>query len=195
MKLSTVMLLVACLLACAALLVAPVLAEARLDPASHETGSGSSEPVTAGASRAAPSHRSLAALAGWLAAEFGLAVDPLPRIGFLPAKHMSRMRVRAVASGHMTDGRDVVAIYDDDARTIYLPEGWTGGTSADTSILVHEMVHHAQNLAGARFECPQAREMLAYEAQSRWLATRGSDLARAFGVDAFTRLVLTSCGL
>lgn len=195
MKLSTVMLLVVWLLACAALLVAPVLADARPDPASHEAGSGTDDPVPAGASQAAPSHRALAALAGWLFAEFGFTVDPLPRVEFLPAKRLSLMRWRGAASGHMGDGRDIVAVYDDDARTIYLPEGWTGRTPAETSILVHEMVHHAQNLAGTRFECPQAREKPAYEAQSRWLGERGSDLEREFGIDGFTRLVLTSCGL
>jgi hypothetical protein len=57
------------------------------------------------------------------------------------------------------------------------------------------MVHHAQNLAGAKFECPQAREKLAYEAQGRWLEQKGSDLAQAFGIDGFTLLVLTNCGL
>jgi hypothetical protein len=136
-----------------------------------------------------------AAVADWLSAEFGLTVEPLPAIEFAPRKRMGRLRFRGAPSDHQGDGHDVVAVYDDDARTIYLPEGWTGGTAAETSVLVHEMVHHAQNLAGTKFECPQAREKLAYEAQGRWLAQKGSDLTQALGVDGFTLLVLTSCGL
>lgn len=136
-----------------------------------------------------------AAVADWLSVEFGLTVDPLPNIEFAPRKQMGLLRFRGVPSDHRGDGRDVVAIYDDEARTIYLPQGWTGGTPAEISVLVHEMVHHAQNLAGTKFECPQAREKLAYEAQGRWLAQKGSDLTQAFGVDGFTLLVLTNCGL
>ncbi len=64
----------------------------------------------------------------------------------------------------------------------------------EVSILVHEMVHHAQNLAGMKAECPQARERMAYEAQQRWLSRFGVDMAEAFGIDGFTLLVFTSCG-
>jgi len=86
-----------------------------------------------------------------------------------------------------------IALYDDEARTIYLPTGWTGATPAEFSILVHEMVHHLQNSAGAGFECPEAREKMAYESQARWLAMFGSDLAAGFGIDPLTLLVRTSC--
>ena len=94
----------------------------------------------------------------------------------------------------MNGGRDIVAVYDDDARTIYLPRDWTGRTVPEVFILVHEMVHHAQNLAGMKAECPHARERMAYEAQLRWLSRFGVDLAEAFGIDGFTLLVFTSCG-
>jgi hypothetical protein len=57
---------------------------------------------------------------------------------------------------------DTVAVYSDSAQTIYLPQGWTGSTAAELSILVHEMVHHVQHLAGLKYECPQAREQLAW---------------------------------
>ena len=107
-------------------------------------------------------------------------------------------RLRALRHGHAA-GRpaalDVVALYDDAARTILLPEGWTGESPAEMSVLVHEMVHHAQNVAGRRFACPAEREAEAYAVQERWLALFGETLEGAFGIDPMTRLVLTRCGL
>ena len=88
---------------------------------------------------------------------------------------------------------DTVAVYSDSARTIYLAENWTGGTPAELSVLVHEMVHHLQNLAGLKYECAQAREKLAYTAQERWLALFGHDLAQDFVLDGFSLLAKTKC--
>ena len=64
-------------------------------------------------------------------------------------------------------GRAVVAVYDNDI--IYLSDGWRGGSPADQSVLIHEMVHHLQKHAQLRYGCPQEREKLAYQAQERWL--------------------------
>jgi len=88
----------------------------------------------------------------------------------------------------------IVALYDDRTRTIYLPEPWTGATPAEQSVLVHEMVHHLQNLAGQKFACPQAREKPAYAAQKAWLARFGEDFFEAFETDTMTMLVRTRCG-
>ena len=51
---------------------------------------------------------------------------------------------------------------------------------AELSILVHEMVHHFQNMLGLKYECPQAREALAYRAQDQWLGLFGRDLGDGF---------------
>ena len=55
------------------------------------------------------------------------------------------------------------------------------------------MVHHLQNAAGLKYECPQAREQQAYAAQQRWLGLFGSDLRKEFELDAMTLLVRTRC--
>src|SRR4029077_585443 len=68
---------------------------------------------------------------------------------------------------------DTIAIYYDATRTIYLAEGWTGNTPAELSVLVHEVVHHFQNVLRLKYECPQEREKLAYLAQERWLGVFG----------------------
>ena len=88
---------------------------------------------------------------------------------------------------------DTVAIYSNSSQTIYLPQGWTGGTAVELSILVHEMVHHIQHLAGLKYECPQAREKLAYMAQDRWLNLFGGSLAQDFDLDGISLLVKTKC--
>jgi hypothetical protein len=90
-------------------------------------------------------------------------------------------------------GVDVAAIYRDVERTIYLPQGWTGKTPEEMSILVHEFVHHIQNLVGLRYECPEAREKSAYAAQEAWLVGSGTNLAAVFGIDSLTLLVRTRC--
>jgi hypothetical protein len=93
----------------------------------------------------------------------------------------------------MEQGQNTVAIYDDRGRTIYLREGWTGTTAAELSVLVHEMVHHLQNVGGVKHDCPQAREKLAYRAQDRWLARSGRSLERELEVDPFTVLARSTC--
>ena len=60
-------------------------------------------------------------------------------------------------------------------------------------MLVHELVHHFQNVLGLKYECPQEREKLAYIAQNRWLTLFGHSLENDFDMDAFSLLVKTRC--
>ena len=117
----------------------------------------------------------LTTIAAWLSLNFMLPpVYVLPRIAFsAPA--------------------EVEAQYDDATRTIYLPEAWTGDSPAELSVLVHEMVHHVQNVAGLGYACPEEREKLAYAAQRQWLALVGRDLMQEFRLDPMTLLVRTNC--
>jgi hypothetical protein len=43
-------------------------------------------------------------------------------------------------------------------KAFFLADDWVGQSAAEQSILVHEMVHHVQNLAKIKCECPMARE-------------------------------------
>jgi hypothetical protein len=134
----------------------------------------------------------LETIAAWLAAEFGLPpLHEAPAVKFVPARAMMAVRLRDMPP--TSQGAGLVAIYDDAKRTIHLPQGWTGRSPAELSVLVHEMVHHLQNAPGVRFECAEAREKMAYEAQARWLAAFGSGLDVEFGIDPLTLLVRTSC--
>jgi hypothetical protein len=131
------------------------------------------------------------AVASWVAGEIALpATAPPPTIRFATPERLAALR-HGEAVGHGSS--EVVALYHDAERTIYLREGWTGRTPEERSVLVHEMVHHLQNLAGLRFACPAEREQAAYAAQARWLERAGSSLEAAFGIDGMTLLLRTRC--
>jgi hypothetical protein len=133
----------------------------------------------------------LTAIEAWLAFQFDLpGVERHPRIELADPARMAALRGGGLeASSH----GDVVAVYSDATQTIYLPEGWTGTSPAELSILVHELVHHVQNVAGLKYACAQEREKLAYEAQERWLGLFGRSLERDFELDGFSLLVKTRC--
>jgi hypothetical protein len=138
----------------------------------------------------------------WLAANFDLAAtQDRPAVVYAPAATIKAMRYRpligapasAADTSDVAGGRIVVSVYDDATRTIYLTEGWRGDTPAALSVLVHEMVHHLQNVAQIRYECQQQRERIAYKAQAEWLGLFGTDLMREFELDPFTLMVSTNC--
>lgn len=148
----------------------------------------------------------LTAIVIWLSANFDLpAIHDHPRVELVPAVRMAALRYRGLATDRqppratantdapLASGEDVLAVYDDTKRILYLPEGWTGTTPAELSVLVHEMVHHLQNVAGLKFDCPQAREKPAYSAQDKWLGLFGKNFSKEFEIDAMTILVRTNC--
>jgi hypothetical protein len=133
----------------------------------------------------------LTAIVTWLSVNFGLpAIHDHPAIEFYPATQIADIRHGTMDSSAR---RDVIASYDDVTRTILLPNGWTGRTPADLSILVHEMVHHLQNVAGLEYDCPASREKLAYAAQEAWLGVFGQSLLSQFELDRMTLKLTTRC--
>ncbi|UQD69115.1 hypothetical protein JEY40_24155 [Bradyrhizobium japonicum] len=137
----------------------------------------------------------------WLSSNFDLpAIKQRPVVEFASKMELARLRARDrnFSQGFMeSDGRlaqrEVVALYDNETRTILLPDDWGGTSPADQSVLVHEMVHHLQNVGKLKFDCPQAREKLAYLAQDKWLERFGLTLETEFDVDMFTVLVSSAC--
>ncbi len=141
----------------------------------------------------------LTAIVLWLSANFGLpAVYDFPRIERISSTEMAEVFYRSVpadlhAKMSIDDMQPVFSLYNNETRTIYLRSDWTGRTAADLSLLVHEMVHHLQNLSAPTFQCPLAREKLAHEAQERWLNMFGRSLLSEFGIDKLSILMSTSC--
>lgn len=149
----------------------------------------------------------LTVLVTWLSISFGLPADHgHPNIELASTSDMTAFRLERVhqalehhvglqVEGDAVSAEDaeVYAIYDDQTRTIFLSEEWTGVTPAESSILVHELVHHLQNAAGQTFPCAEAREKLAYRAQERWLEIFDTSLSAEFGLDPMTLLLRSKC--
>jgi predicted metalloprotease len=137
----------------------------------------------------------VAVVGTWISAQFSLPVQQHPVIKLVPAKEIVALRYNSILGPGRSaeDQNETVAIYHDPTQTIYLAQDWTGDTPAEQSILVHEMVHHFQNMLGIKYECGQEREQLAYRAQDRWLGLFGHDLATDFDLDPFSLLVKTKC--
>ena len=119
--------------------------------------------VRAGPVGQSPANSSLDAIARWISANYDLPyAAEMPRgsnwsqpaqIHRLRYNALLPRRSQAIGGEHSTPlpeiEREVVAVYDDTSRTIYRPAGLTGACrAAERSVLVHEMVHHLQNLAG-----------------------------------------------
>jgi hypothetical protein len=148
----------------------------------------------------------LTEIATWLSANSDLpATLDQPRVEFASPMRLVAMRYKGMLPDRWREdsardpamqaaqAREVVAVYNDKTRTIFLPDAWTGTTAAELSVLVHEMVHHLQNLAGLTYECPAAREKPAYLAQDQWLRLYGLDLETEFEIDKFTVVVSSAC--
>jgi hypothetical protein len=145
-----------------------------------------------------PQRRLLNAIGRWLAAAYDLpSLQDAPRlVPAAPHELVARrypMLLSIDAAARSEVQSDLVAIYDARERTIYVSTALAVPVPIAISVLVHEMVHHMQNEAGARFTCPEEREKLAFAAQADWLAMFGTDLATEFGIDPFTLQMRTSC--
>jgi hypothetical protein len=145
----------------------------------------------------------IAAIESWISFQFDLpTIHEHPRIEIASTRKIATLRSHGflaeapeniAANDSGSRATDILAVYDDATRTIYLREGWTGSSPVELSVLVHEMVHHFQNLLVLKHACPQEREKLAYLAQDRWLGLFGHSLANDFELDPFSLLVKTKC--
>jgi hypothetical protein len=149
----------------------------------------------------------LTAIVVWLSANFDLpATFNHPKIERVTAGQMATLRFngllppeqRATSSGSgdtedKNGSRQLIAFYNTQKQIIYISDTWTGRTPADLSVVVHEMVHHLQRAARQTYECPAAREKLAFQAQNKWLTQFGRSLESEFKIDRLTILVTTSC--
>lgn len=88
----------------------------------------------------------LTAIAVWLSANFPLPVSlDHPRIQFVSAAEMIAplnkypLQRKDISASEISS--DIVSLYSNESKTIFLLNGWEGKTPAELSILVHEMVH------------------------------------------------------
>jgi hypothetical protein len=133
----------------------------------------------------------------WLSSNFDLpAVHHLPEIKYVSQQEMVAARFAGLVptmTSEINAASELVSLYEDRTRTILLSDRWKDDAPAELSILVHELVHHMQNLAQLTYPCPEAREAIAYAAQEKWLNLFGQGLASAFELDPLTLKVRSSC--
>jgi hypothetical protein len=150
----------------------------------------------------------LSSVAAWLANDFAMPANYRhPKVEFVSPMKIVTVRYRGLgaerlsrALGDASDERflqqmrDVVALYEDASETIYLRESWEASKPADLSVLVHEMVHHLQNLSGSKFTCAEEREQAAYAAQKKWLEMSGRNFFEELETDPLSLKMRTMCG-
>lgn len=138
-----------------------------------------------------PVHHLIAMLMAWVAATTGLPEErELPRVQLQSAQALSDLRYRNIGAQRR---HEVAGLYVDFTRTIHLSDNWDSRSVIDVSVLVHELVHHLQNVAGLTYACAAEREKLAYQAQDQWLAMFGHSLESDFQIDAMTLKLNTEC--
>ena len=143
----------------------------------------------------APGYDLPTSIVSWLAENFGL-----PPIYRRPDIFVSiPTRLTALDYGDLAEATKgssripATGFYDNAKRRVYVGAGWSPETAGGQSILVHQLVYHLQTLAGLKYECPQARARVAYDAQARWLSRTGRTLESEFGIDPETLLLSTEC--
>ena len=101
----------------------------------------------------------------------------LPRNNSAPdARWIDRRSVASLTeSHHAAYGGNPRGVYDLGNETIWLVRPWDPSDPRHVSVLLHELIHHRQAVAG-HWYCPGAQELPAYRTQQAWLAELGLEL-------------------
>lgn len=147
-------------------------------------------------SQADPSGPLMRALMAWASVQTGLPVpERLPGV-----ERRDRCAIQALANpeSECRSEGGAVAIYDHRSQTVTLPVSWSATRLYDVSVLLHELVHHMQAVAGVTVETAACRgrdvEQPAYEAQMAFIEAAGVDPFAMMRIDALTLMLITACG-
>ena len=96
------------------------------------------------------------------------------------------------------NGATILALYNNETKTVFLNKDFWPTSTKDQSILLHELVHHMQysrdyNLY--RRKCQGEIEKEAYDLQEKWLANYGWTLQKTIDLGPLLRHILTNCDL
>jgi hypothetical protein len=150
---------------------APHIASIAIGIASLGAGPVSAEPLIQGVQDGKEKTATLDAidaLNDWIerSGSYSPANEPLKRIVFVEAGETILADGRKVTVEDRTRG-----LYDGETATIYIARPWSPDDPYDRSVLLHELVHHAQ-VEARHWYCPQAMEWDAYRLQQDFLAER-----------------------
>jgi len=109
----------------------------------------------------------------WVETRTNLMLLPRPKI-FVSSEALSKL-TDAVDSAESQNHQRIAAYRD---GVILINEDyWHPGNIADESVVVHELVHYAQDVGGLHYACSNLREEEAYRMQNMFLLEHGE---RAF---------------
>ena len=132
------------------------------------------------------------ALVGWITAHSSLAFADPPRITFVPHH---RMVEGFPGANRLSPFLRLESFYDAGNTTIVLPDTWRPSELRDQSVLLHELVHHAQRTSEIIESCPGSLERQAYHLQITWLREQGvTEPYALIGTNALVVLMLGACG-
>jgi hypothetical protein len=132
----------------------------------------------------------IATLAGWIAIQTGLSPVAPPHVEMVTPSTMSE---RAFGPG-VAASPLLRALYSQPAGTVYLRKNWDASNLRDRSELLHELVHHFQNIHALKYNCGAEREKLAYELQIQWLREQGvADPYEFLEINAFFVVMVSAC--
>ncbi len=124
----------------------------------------------------------LGILIEWLSLNASLTIQESPKVVVMSSQ--------ALAEKY---GAPVHALYGHEQATIYLSDHVDLTTIQGASVLLHELVHHYQNVSGAMdgYSCVRESEKLAYEIQKEYLVANNAEVMPELG--AFNILMRSLC--
>lgn len=127
----------------------------------------------------------------WIVRKTGWPHHEVPPIEFLPRKQILKMFSRDEGGA---DGIHIEAAYSDERHIVYLSQQWDPGSLHDRAALLHELVHHLQDLNKVKVTCPAQYEKQAYELTVAWLRDKGVKGPYAFlGIDERFIYLMSHC--
>lgn len=121
----------------------------------------------------------------WIVHETQLLMPPPPQILLVYPNEMHE---------HAEGSRSVLALYDWEAATIYLPSKWDVTRMYDRALLLHELVHHVQQFNRVGATCHAEHERQAYALTAKWLAEQGvADPYGLLNTDELTVAIFSNC--
>lgn len=106
-------------------------------------------------------------LMGWIEHETGYKASIQPIVVASREKFQQVMRLNGNLCGH---GR---ALYIPGMVVLNNENGWEHNDRLEVSLLLHELVHHAQLFSKREYPCKNSKEYEAYTLQNKWLAQQG----------------------
>ena len=142
----------------------------------------------------------------WISTQTGWPVPEPPEIVyiessqemFLLSNDCHNEPNQPICSTYNPDHSNILGLYNNEIKTIFLEKDFWWASVRDQSILLHELVHHMQytkNWEHYRKKCKGDIEKEAYDLQEKWLAIRGLELGPTIDLGPLMRHVLTQCDL